>query len=144
MATDPFSWARSFGDQQAQVAENSRARAQSVLMNLFQEEAARQRPYATMPAELARAEFNRRNELPYTIAAENRRLQNEVQQRRYYNDLALQLAKDKAAAGLAPTYTGAVPNGMAPGSTMNADGSTTVMIGGKPFVIPAAPASGDE
>lgn len=53
MATDPFQWADQFTQLASQQAKQSNSQAQQSLLSLFQEEAARQRPYATMPADLA-------------------------------------------------------------------------------------------
>lgn len=57
MATDPFQLLMQFANSQSQAASQERSLAQNALMSVFQEEAARQRPYATMPAELAQQKF---------------------------------------------------------------------------------------
>lgn len=70
---DPYEWARMYYNQEGQRASQRDSEAQQMLMNIFQEEAARQRPYVTMPARLAEAELDRRNAEPYNERAAMRR-----------------------------------------------------------------------
>ena len=56
MATDPYQWARDFAaSQYARAGQKDNDRTQ-MLLNMFTEEAARQRPYVAMPGELAMTE----------------------------------------------------------------------------------------
>ena len=56
MATDPYIWAREFANSQYNRANQADSDKMQMLLNVFTEEAARQRPYVTMPAELQKAE----------------------------------------------------------------------------------------
>ncbi|MBU2051500.1 MAG: hypothetical protein KKH61_21325 [Gammaproteobacteria bacterium] len=116
MASDPYAWAQNFAAQEAQRSSQRESTSQQMLMNLFQEEAMRQRPYAQMPARLAEAEFDRRNSEKYNIRSE---------QRRYRNALAL--AKAKAGDDVS-----------AEGGSVDADGNEIIVVGGKSYVIPAS------
>lgn len=104
MAMNPYAWAYQYAQTANQEAENARQRSERALLSLFAEEAARQRPYATMPATLAEAEFNRRNAMPYELAKIRAQTAADLQQRRNYYALQLEQKKRLAAAGLAPTY----------------------------------------
>jgi hypothetical protein len=53
MATDPQRWAAQFGQNMMQKSAQDDAATQNMLMALFQEESARQRPYAVLPAQAA-------------------------------------------------------------------------------------------
>lgn len=77
MARDPYSWVDQFAGNGANQLSQARAHELQGLLALFAEEGARQRPYVTMPAELAQAEYNRQNAEPYDIRAEQRRYANQ-------------------------------------------------------------------
>jgi hypothetical protein len=52
MATDPYIWAREFAAQQYGRANQADSDREQSLLNVFTEEAARQRPYVLAPLEL--------------------------------------------------------------------------------------------
>ena len=97
MARDPYSWAATVGEQGQRDKENAQSYANNALMSIFAEEAARQRPFAVMPAALAQAQFDRQNALPFQIAAEQRRLANVMALRRYYAENPIPRAQDEEA-----------------------------------------------
>lgn len=125
MATNPYAWAATFADTANRRVDQSQADYNQALMAIFQEEALRQRPYATMPAALAQMNFNRQNQLPFDLAAEARALENWKTQRRFQQQLDIEEAQ--AIAG---------STGLIPSMTTNPDGSVTTNIGGKDYVLP--------
>lgn len=131
MSRDPYSWADQVGRDGQAAITNAQSREQQALMAMFQEEASRQHPYATMPAELAQSEFNRRNAVPYEVAAEQRQLQNQMTMRRYNaeNPIPNSSAASAAADAAVDTTNGPVDNG---------DGTMTINIGNKNFRVPKA------
>lgn len=56
MATDPYSWAKEFAASQYTRAGQADADRMQMLLNVFQEEAARQRPTIAAPLELEMTE----------------------------------------------------------------------------------------
>lgn len=52
MATDPYSWAKEYAAQQYARAAQMDQDKQQMLLSVFNEEAARQRPYVTAPLEM--------------------------------------------------------------------------------------------
>ena len=102
MARDPYSWVDQFANTSANMRSQAEAQKMQALLSLFQEEAMRQRPYVTMPAELAQAQQNRINAEPFDVRAE---------QRRYANSVALIGARAKAKADAAGSTTGDVQMG---------------------------------
>lgn len=72
MAT-PWDLASLFYQSNMNAANQMRGDAQQTLLSLFAEEAARQRPYVTMPARLAEAQFDRQNAEPFAERAAQRR-----------------------------------------------------------------------
>jgi hypothetical protein len=140
MASDPHRWAMQFGQNQQQRANQSQGDYQNALMAVFGEEAARQRPYATMPANLAEAQFNRENALPMQLAEEERQLRRWYEQQDYSHQQDIEMQQLKAELGtdvnpLDALLSGA--GGVSSSPTVNADGSTTYMVNGKPIVVPA-------
>jgi hypothetical protein len=126
MSRDPYSWADQVGRDGQAAITNAQSREQNALMNVFQEEASRQRPFVTMPAELAQAQFNRQNAEPFQIAQEQRQMQNDMAMRRYYAEHPIpRLSTDPADA------TGATA-----GPVDNGDGTMTIMINGNPVKVP--------
>lgn len=107
MARDPFSWADRTAAQGFADKQNSDQFAQNALMNVFAEEAARQRPYATMPAVLAQAQFDRQNAEQFQIAREQRQLENDMALRRYYAENPIPRAPEVDNSGIlgGQTYT---------------------------------------
>jgi hypothetical protein len=118
MPRDPYSWADQYSGNAANLLSQSRAHEMQGLLALFAEEGARQRPYVTMPANLAQAEYDRQNAEPYNIRAE---------QRRYANAKAL--IGDRAAAK-GGTATG--------GATTDEEGNEVLTIDGVTYTIPKA------
>lgn len=116
MARDPYSWAAEVGERGQRDKEQAQLFANNALMNIFAEEASRQRPYAVMPAALAQANFDRQNALPFQIATEQRQLQNQMALRRYYAENPIPRATDEEVA---------VPDG-----TPLPDGSIVRRVGG--------------
>jgi hypothetical protein len=100
MARDPFSWADRVSDQGFNDKQNSEQYSRNALLTLFQEEAARQRPYATMPAVLAQAQFDRQNAEQFQIAREQRALANDMALRRYYAENPIPRAGDDPDAAV--------------------------------------------
>lgn len=76
MATNPYAWAQNYASQESQRAGQRESDSTQMLLNLFQEEAARQRPYVTMPARLAEAQQDRINAEPFAERAAQRRYRN--------------------------------------------------------------------
>lgn len=70
---EPWELANLFYQAQVNGAARDRGSADNMLMALFGEEAARQRPYATMPARLAEAQMDRINAEPFAERAAQRR-----------------------------------------------------------------------
>lgn len=126
MATNPYVWADQVGQRGQSDKQNAQNYEQNALMALFSEEAARQRPFATMPADLARANFDRQNALPFEIAREQRALENDMALRRYYAENPIPRATDETTA------TGPLPTGQ----YVSPDGrtGTTFTVGGKQMV----------
>ena len=138
MASDPHRWAYQFSQNQQQRANQSQNDYQNALMAVFGEEAMRQRPYATMPADLAQANFNRQNQLPYELAAEERQMRRWYEQQDRELQDAITLAEKKAELGMDENpLASLLGGGTGGGITVNADGSTTYMVNGKPIVVPA-------
>lgn len=109
---DPYDAARRFGERNSQMGENAQSRAQQLLLNVFLEEAARQRPMVNLPIDLASQVFQASNMEPFKEAAAAR-------QRRYGTK------KDDDEEATTET-----------GSTVNADGSETITVGDKTYTIP--------
>lgn len=89
---DPFEWARMFARDASGMRDASLAHNDNALMNIFREEAARQRPYATMPAELAMRNIDRQNALPYEQAAGAQEFDRWKEQRRFQQQLDIEEA----------------------------------------------------
>ena len=67
MATDPYVWAREFANSQYQRANNADDSRDRLLLSVFNEEAARQRPYIAAPLEQAIAEKNAARQRRYQL-----------------------------------------------------------------------------
>lgn len=137
MASDPHRWAAQFAQNQQQRANQSQSDYMNALMAAFGEEAARQRPYATMPADLAQAEYNRQNMLPYEIAAEDRQFRRwgQMQDRELADQMAI--IERKAELGQDGNPLDALLGGGSGNQVqIGDDGSVTYMINGKPVTIP--------
>lgn len=126
MARDPFSWADRTADQGFADKQNSDQFARNALLTLFQEEAARQRPYAIMPAVLAQNQYERINAEPFQIAREQRALENDMALRRYYAENPIPRAPDETASA---ANVGAVYVDPTTGRS-----GTTFTIGGRTMV----------
>jgi hypothetical protein len=118
MSRDPYSWADQFAGTGENQLSQSRAQAANMLLSLFSEEAARQRPYVSMPANLAEAQFNRQNAEPFQIRAE---------QRRYAQNKALIGARAAAKNG-----------GVDTGATTDDQGNDVITIDGVTYSVPKA------
>lgn len=121
MARDPYSWAETANAQGFADKQNSDQFAQNALMNIFAEEAARQRPYAVMPAQLAQSQFDRQNAEQFQIAREQRQLANDMELRRYYAENPIPRAPDDA---------GGVVNGQTYTNPQSGQVGTVQQIGG--------------
>ena len=73
MATNPYAWAQNLAQQESSRAAQRDNDATQMLLSIFQEEAARQRPYVTMPARLAESQLDRLNAEPFNERAAQRR-----------------------------------------------------------------------
>lgn len=109
MASDPYVWARDLAAREAQKLSQRENSADNMLLSVFQEEAARQRPYATMPARLAEAQYDRINAEPF---------QQRAAMRRYKTAKAAEAEGDDTSEVLE-------------------DGTEVITVGGKQYTIPA-------
>lgn len=139
MASDPHRWAAAFAGQQQQRANQSQGDYQNALMAVFGEEAARQRPYATMPADLAEAQFNRENALPMQLAEEDRALRRWYEQQDYSHQQDIEMQTLKSQLGTDVNPVDALLSGSGQGGVIkNPDGSTTYTLpNGQSYTIPA-------
>lgn len=119
MARDPYSWVDQFAGTSSNLLSQARAQEMQGLLALFAEEGARQRPYVTMPAELAQRQQDRINAEPFDIRAE---------QRRYANQKAL-IGARAAAKDASGTDGG--------GATVDENGNEVLTIDGVTYTIPA-------
>lgn len=137
MASDPHRWAAQFAQNQQQRANQSQGDHMNALMAVFGEEAARQRPYATMPAELAQSNFNRQNQLPYDLASEERLMRRWYEQQDYQQQQEIELLEKRAELGADDPLGSLLGGGTGNQPQVNADGSVTYVVNGKPYTVPA-------
>ena len=76
MATDPFQWAANYARDANAAGARDSSYAQQSLLTMFQEEAARQRPYSSLPVDLAKQRSQ------YALADQNN-ANSDVRRQRY-------------------------------------------------------------
>lgn len=126
---DPFALAAQYANDQNRMAMQESSQAQNALMQMFEVEARRQAPYAALPAELAASNIQGQQKLDRQIALADAK--GKIK-RRYGGK-----KKDASSSG-----TDSADSVSAAGS--DADGTTTVMVGGKEYKIKKSPSEKKE
>lgn len=107
----PWDLISQFYQTNTNAAARDRSSADGMLLSIFAEEAARQRPYVTMPAQLALAQQDRVNAEPFAERAAQRRFK--------YSKSGQESSEEEG------------------GVTTDADGNEIYVIDGKTYTVPA-------